>query len=121
MRRATAGASQDLITVTPQALGRIRATLREAGREGYWLRVELVGRGEAGFLYRLTFIPSELHEPEDILQPLDRLRLVIDPLSARYLTGATLRYLESAKESGFKIDNPNPLWRDPLAAASPRR
>lgn len=110
-----AGGSLELLTVTPQALDRIRAMLHKAGREGYWLRVELTGRSEADFLYRLTFIPSELHKPEDRLQPLDGLRLVIDPLSARYLTGAKLRYVESAEESGFKIDNPNPLWRDPLA------
>jgi len=34
-------------------------------------------------------------------------KVVVDPFSAPYLTGATVDYLETIQESGFKIDNPN--------------
>lgn len=107
---------ETLLTITPQALEQAQRLLREAGREGNWLRVEVVGRSQADFIYRLIFIPADLRKPEDTLQQADGLHLVFDPLSARYLTGSTLRYVQSPEESGFKIDNPNPLWRDPLGA-----
>lgn len=104
------------LTVTPQASERIRHLLREAGREGYRLRVEVVGRGESDFDYRLVFVPADVHRPEDLLLETDGLSLVLDPLSARYLPGSTLRYVESPEQTGFQIENPNPLWHDPLGA-----
>jgi Fe/S biogenesis protein NfuA len=108
--------TQSTLTVTAQAVEQARRLLREAGREGYWLRIEVVGRSDSDFLYRLIFIPADLRKPEDTLQEADGLQLVFDPLSVRYLADSTLRYVQSPKESGFKIDNPNPLWHDPLAA-----
>jgi Fe/S biogenesis protein NfuA len=116
MDRPPESHSQTLLTITPQALEQARRLLREAGREGYWLRVEVVGRSDTDFIYRLIFIPADLRKPEDTLQQADGLHLVFDPLSARYLAGSTLRYVQSPEESGFKIDNPNPLWRDPLGS-----
>jgi iron-sulfur cluster assembly accessory protein len=35
--------------------------------------------------------------------------VVVDPFSAPYLRGATVDYLETIQESGFKIDNPNAI------------
>jgi len=34
-------------------------------------------------------------------------KVVVDPFSAPYLSGARVDYLETIQESGFKIDNPN--------------
>ena len=34
------------------------------------------------------------------------MKVVVDPFSAPYLKGATVDYLETIQESGFKIDNP---------------
>jgi len=107
---------QDMLTVTPQAQERIRHLLQQAGRQGYWLRIEVIGRRDGDFIYRLIFIPSDLRKPEDMLQEAEGQHLVFDPLSARYLAGSTLSFVEGPDESGFKIDNPNPLWHDPLAA-----
>jgi len=33
--------------------------------------------------------------------------VVVDPASVQYLKGATVDFVESLQESGFKIDNPN--------------
>jgi iron-sulfur cluster assembly protein len=33
--------------------------------------------------------------------------VVVDPFSAPYLAGATVDYLETIQEAGFKIENPN--------------
>jgi len=109
-------ANLEMLKVTPQALERIRHLLQQAGREGYWLRIEVIGRRDGDFIYRLIFIPSDLRKPEDALQETEGQHLVFDPLSARYLAGSTLRFVEGPDESGFKIENPNPLWHDPVAA-----
>ncbi|MGD8458162.1 MAG: iron-sulfur cluster assembly accessory protein [Anaerolineales bacterium] len=34
-------------------------------------------------------------------------KLVVDQVSANYLNGASIDYVEDARGSGFKIDNPN--------------
>src|SRR3989304_1557554 len=109
-------ANQDMLRVTPQAQERIRHLLQQAGREGYWLRSEGIGRRDGGFLYRLRSTPPALRKPEDMLLETAGQQLVFDPLSARYLAGSTLRFVEGPDESGFKIENPNPPWHDPLAA-----
>lgn len=105
-----------MLEITREAQAKIRQLLHQAGREGYWLRLEIIGRSEADFIYRLIFIPPELQKPDDTSLEIDSVQVVLDPLSARYLQGATLRYVETPEESGFKIDNPNPLWHDPQAA-----
>jgi Fe/S biogenesis protein NfuA len=44
----------------------------------------------------------------------------MDARSAPHLVGTTVDYVEAPSQSGFKIDNPNPLWNDPLATAVQR-
>jgi Fe/S biogenesis protein NfuA len=40
----------------------------------------------------------------------------IDPQSAPNLEGASIDYVDNGMHgSGFKVDNPNPVWTDPLA------
>ena len=43
--------------------------------------------------------------------------VLIDSESAPYLEGVTIDFMDGPRESGFKIDNPNPLWSEPLARA----
>ena len=43
--------------------------------------------------------------------------MLIDADSAPLVEGARIDFVEGPRESGFKIDNPNPLWSDPVAQA----
>ncbi|MFQ5533189.1 MAG: NifU family protein, partial [Candidatus Methylomirabilales bacterium] len=43
--------------------------------------------------------------------------VIVDPESAPNLKGVTIDYVDGMYQSGFKIDNPNPLWTDPKAQA----
>src|SRR4030067_143527 len=105
MDHAGAGATKHPVAHC-QAREGVRPLLQQAGREGYWLRIEVIGRRDGDFIYRLIFIPSDLRKPEDALQETDGQHLVFDPLSARYLAGSTLRLLEGPTRSGFTIDHP---------------
>jgi Fe/S biogenesis protein NfuA len=46
---------------------------------------------------------------------MDGLKVFIDPETVPNLTGSTLDLTEIDGQQGFKIDNPNPLWNDPVS------
>ena len=68
------------------------------------LRVAVRGGGCSGFEYALDF---EL-EPRDTdwVHDFEGLRVFVDPVSARYLTGTEIDYLLGPTGSGFKFSNP---------------
>jgi iron-sulfur cluster assembly protein len=69
------------------------------------LRVAIEGGGCSGFQYGLGFDRGA--QEGDLEFEEGGVKVVVDPFSAPYLTGATVDYLETIQESGFKIDNPN--------------
>ena len=69
------------------------------------LRLAIQGGGCSGFQYGLGFDSGSAEG--DIELELEGVRVVVDPFSAPYLRGATVDFLNSIEESGFKIDNPN--------------
>ncbi|MDW8338872.1 MAG: iron-sulfur cluster insertion protein ErpA [Thermoleophilia bacterium] len=98
--------TETLISLTPVAAAKIKELLaEEPDAERLVLRVAIQGGGCSGFQYGLGFDsgPAE----GDIELELEGVPVVIDPFSAPYLRGATIDYLNTIQESGFKIDNPN--------------
>jgi Fe/S biogenesis protein NfuA len=81
------------------------------------LRVAIIGQGPGGFLYDLLFVEGTTKAPEDVIVDAGGFQVFIDRDSAPKLNGATLDFIEGIQQSGFKIDNPNPLWDDPKAKA----
>ena len=93
-----------LVTLTPAAAAKIRTLMAEETDVSV-LRVAIEGGGCSGFQYGLGFDRGAVegdHEYES-----EGVRVVVDPFSAPYLRGASVDYLETIQESGFKIDNPN--------------
>ena len=106
-----------MIVVTDKAKSQIEALLAQEGRQGLMLRAAIAGRGPGGFLYRLGFIGPEEKTAEDQVQQVGPFQVVVDAASAPDLEGASIDFVEGPEGSGFNIENPNPLWRDPTAAA----
>ena len=104
-----------MITVTELAKSKI-VELMSSEDPGRAVRVGVRGRGPEGFVYDLRFVAEAEKGPSDAVVDAGPFRLFVDPESAPKLAGATLDFIETAHGSGFKIDNPNPLWADPLAA-----
>ncbi len=104
---------QKTLEISPAAREQIEERAQIVDRSDLSLRIEIVGRSEDEFRYRLSFVPETLREPEDLVQAVDGLELLIDPISARYLKGASLEYED---EAGFSMENPNPLWHEPAGA-----
>jgi len=60
----------------------------------------------------MSLVPLELSRPDDEVITTHGPTVLIDSVSRRYLDGAQLNYIDETDESGFKFDNPNPLWHD---------
>jgi iron-sulfur cluster assembly accessory protein len=80
---------------------------RTAGESSDALRIGVRGGGCSGFQYSLELIDSKNAKPEWTEEDHDGLRVFVDPMSAMYLEGVTLDYIESLDGSGFKFNNPN--------------
>ena len=109
-----------MITLTDVARQKILALLATESRRGLALRLGVDGRGAGGFRYRLGFAAPEERRPDDTVVEAGGFEMWIDPASVPQLGGASIDYVETLHESGFKIDNPNPAWTDPTAAAIQR-
>lgn len=68
------------------------------------LRIYVQGGGCSGFSYGMV-----LDEPtdEDEVIEKDGIKVIIDPMSLRYLDGAEVDYKEDLMGGGFAIKNPN--------------
>ena len=78
---------------------------QEPAGEAEVLRVAIQGGGCGGFEYALGFDRGATDGDTEL--EFHGVRVVVDPASAQYLKGATVDFVESLQESGFKIDNPN--------------
>lgn len=106
-----------MITFTPLAIERIVEIMRAEGKDGQALRVAIQGRGRGGFTYRLGFVDAAERTDGDTVIEAGAFQALVDADSAPDLAGTTIDYVETPVQSGFRIDNPNPLWRDPTAQA----
>ena len=79
------------------------------------LRIAIQGGGCSGFEYALGF-DTGVQEGDEAIE-FHGVTVVVDPLSAPYIKGATIDFVDTLQESGFKIENPNVPAR-PAAAAT---
>src|SRR5215510_7790171 len=94
------------LTLTERAAGKVRAMMElEPAGSAEVLRVAIRGGGCGGFEYALGFDRGAAEG--DSAYEHHGVTVVVDPASAPYLKGATVDFVESLQESGFKIDNPN--------------
>ncbi|MGH7370976.1 MAG: iron-sulfur cluster assembly accessory protein [Candidatus Methylomirabilales bacterium] len=106
-----------MLTITDAAKKKVLAILEGEEQKDLALRVAIRGRGPGGFRYELQFVGAGERGAEDTVVKAGGFDVLVDPDSAPNLKGATVDFLDGVTESGFKIDNPNPLWTDPKAQA----
>jgi iron-sulfur cluster assembly accessory protein len=94
------------LTLTERAAGKVKAMMAmEPTGTAEVLRVAIRGGGCGGFEYALGFDRGAAEG--DSQYAFHGVTVVVDSASAPYLRGATVDFVESLQESGFKIDNPN--------------
>ena len=95
-----------VVTLTERAADKVRALMAgEPAGAAEVLRVAIQGGGCGGYEYQLGFDRGATGD--DSAFEFYGVTVVVDPVSAPYLHGATVDFVESLQESGFKVDNPN--------------
>ena len=94
-----------MITLTPTASNKLKEIIEAENRHEQALRLAVTRGGCSGFSYRLAFDDGP-REGDTVVED-QGIRIVVDPVSARYLQGVEVDYVESLFGGGFTIRNPN--------------
>ncbi len=95
----------DGITLTDEASFKVKALLEGEGRDDLALRVAVQPGGCSGLRYQLFFDERQLDG--DVVKGYNGVNVVTDRMSAPYLAGATIDFVDTIEKQGFTIDNPN--------------
>ena len=96
-----------MINVTEMAAGKIQELLAEENKMGAGLRVFVQGGGCSGFQYGLMIDEGQGDAAADQIFEVNGVRLLVDPISLRYLKGAEVDFVDNSMGGGFTIKNPN--------------
>jgi iron-sulfur cluster assembly accessory protein len=93
------------VSLTDSAATKARALLDQEGRDDLRLRVAVQPGGCSGLRYQLFFDERDLDG--DQISEYGGVAVVVDRMSAPYLGGATIDFVDRIDAQGFTIDNPN--------------
>ena len=99
----------EFITVTETAATKITDLMLEEEKKSaeVGLRVYVQGGGCSGFQYGLSIEEGSRDAEADKVFESNGVRLYIDPISIRYLSGAQIDYVDKLVGGGFVVKNPN--------------
>jgi iron-sulfur cluster assembly accessory protein len=95
----------DGIILSDTAAKKVKALLEQEGRNDLALRVAVQPGGCSGLRYQLFFDERSLDG--DVVKDFDGVNVVTDRMSAPYLSGASIDFVDTIEKQGFTIDNPN--------------
>ena len=93
------------VNLTDVAATKVKALLDQEGRDDLRLRIAVQPGGCSGLRYQLFFDERSLDG--DVVEDYGGVEVVVDRMSAPYLTGATIDFADRIDSQGFTIDNPN--------------
>lgn len=93
------------ISLSDAAAVKAKTLLDQEGRDDLRLRVAVQPGGCSGLRYQLFFDERELEG--DTVAEFGGVGVVVDRMSAPYLAGATIDFVDRIDSQGFTIDNPN--------------
>jgi iron-sulfur cluster assembly accessory protein len=92
------------IRLTEAAAEKVKELLAEEGRPDIALRVAVQPGGCSGLRYAM-YLDDQVADG-DIVDEQFGVRVVVDRMSAPYLSQATIDFVDTLEASGFTIDNP---------------
>ena len=93
------------VVLTAVAVTQASAVLDAEGRTDLSLRIAVQTGGCSGLRYQLYFDDRTLDG--DVETDYDGVMVVTDKMSAPYLGGASIDFVDTIEKQGFTIDNPN--------------
>jgi iron-sulfur cluster assembly protein len=98
----TQGAAAKVVELLERELS---ASPQEHEGKDYSLRIAVQPGGCAGLRYALYFDDRVLDD--DLVESVHGVEVRVDKMSAPYLRGAEIDYVDGLQQSGFAINNPN--------------
>ena len=95
----------DGITLTEVAASKVKQLLEAEGVDDLALRISVAPGGCSGLRYQLSLDDRDLDG--DVTHDFFGVNVVTDRMSAPYLMGATIDFVDTIEQQGFTIDNPN--------------
>lgn len=99
------GTSDAVVTLTAKASEKLKEIIAKQGRDDLALRVYVTPGGCSGFSYGMTF--AEGTEDGDAVVDQDGVKVVVDPMSAMYVKGSEIDFVDALMGGGFALRNPN--------------
>src|ERR1700747_1381780 len=93
------------VTLSEAAATKAKALLDQEGRDDLALRIAVQPGGCAGLRYNLFFDDRTLDG--DLTADFGGVTLTVDRMSAPYVEGASIDFVDPIAKQGFTIDNPN--------------
>ena len=93
------------VILTSAAASKVSNLLTQEGRDDLRLRIAVQPGGCSGLRYQLYFDEREIEG--DLVNDFEGVQVVTDKMSAPYLMGATIDFVDTIEKQGFTIDNPN--------------
>ena len=94
-----------MINLTAKAADKVKGILeQEKELAAGGLRIYVQGGGCSGFSYGMVL--DEVSEGDQIFE-IQGVKVIVDPMSLRYLEGAEVDYKDDLMGGGFAIKNPN--------------
>ncbi|HJY37225.1 MAG TPA: iron-sulfur cluster insertion protein ErpA, partial [Steroidobacteraceae bacterium] len=94
------------LVFTDAAAAKVGELIREEANPNLKLRVFVQGGGCSGFQYGLMIDEGEGDATTDSVIESNGVKLLVDPISARYLKGAEVDFVDNVTGGGFTIKNP---------------
>lgn len=95
----------DGIILTESAATKVKDLVADQPEEGLALRISVAPGGCSGLRYQLSLDERQLDG--DVTKEFYGVQVVTDRMSAPYLMGATIDFVDTIEAQGFTIDNPN--------------
>jgi len=93
-----------MLSLTPRAADKVKEIRNAEGLAEQGLRVRVIGGGCAGISYDL-FFEDEVSEMDQTFTS-HGIPLYVDMMSAQYIEGTEIDYVEGLQGAGFKFGNP---------------
>lgn len=94
------------ISLTERAASELKTLMEEQGQADAALRVWVAGGGCSGLQYGMALDTNEPEEGDQLFSE-GGVKVIIDPGSLGYMTGAVVDFVDDEHGGGFKIENPN--------------
>ena len=96
--------NEKLCKITEKASEKLTSLLTRQGRPNGALRLAVIGGGCSGLQYKMDLVDGPANR--DILIRTRNVNVVMDPKSARFVSGSLLDYSDDLQKGGFKVTNP---------------